>query len=125
VIVKLDDIGLALTQRSSGLLGKVGHGLLIGTPKLLALISVVGVAAMLWVGGHIELVGLDDLGWHAPYELVHDVEHAVHDALHGTLGSIAGWLVNTLLSAVFGLVVGAVILGVLHLVPRRKPAAAH
>jgi uncharacterized protein len=125
VIVKLDDIGLALTQRSSGLLGKVGHGLLIGTPKLLALISVVGVAAMLWVGGHIELVGLDELGWHAPYELVHDVEHAVHDALHGTLGSIAGWLVNTLLSAVFGLVVGAVILAVLHLVPRRKPAAAH
>jgi uncharacterized protein len=128
IIVKLDDIGLALTQRSDGLLGKVGHGLLVGTPKLLAVISVVGVAAMLWVGGHIELVGLDELGWHAPYELVHDIEHAVHDALHGTLGSIAGWLANTALSAVFGVVVGAVILGVLHAVPRRKQAeepAAH
>ncbi|MFC7493845.1 MULTISPECIES: DUF808 domain-containing protein [unclassified Nocardioides] len=120
IIVKLDDIGLALTQRSRGVVGKVGQGLLVGTPKLLSFISVVGVAAMLWVGGHIELAGLDELGWHAPYSLVHDIEHAVHDALHGTLGSIAGWLTNTVLSAVFGLLVGALIMGVLHLIPRRK-----
>ena len=38
------------------------------------MISVVGIAAMLWVGGHILLVGLDDLGWHAPYDLVHHLE---------------------------------------------------
>lgn len=125
VIVKLDDIGLALSQRSAGLPGRIGHALLVGTPRLLAVISVVGVAAMLWVGGHIELVGLDELGWHAPYALVHDIEHAVHDALHGTLGSIAGWLTNTLLSAVFGLIVGALILGVLHLVPRRRSTVGH
>jgi predicted DNA repair protein MutK len=126
IIVKLDDIGLLLTQRSSGFLGKVGHGLLVGTPKLLATISVVGIAAMLWVGGHIELVGLDDLGWHAPYDFVHHLEHEVHHAIGGTFGSIAGWLTNTLASAIFGLVVGALILGVLHLVPRRtKAAAAH
>ena len=122
VIVKLDDIGLALSQRSAGLAGRVGYGLLVGTPKLLAFISVVGVAAMLWVGGHIELVGLDELGWHAPYSLVHDIEHAVHDSLGGTLGSVGGWLTNTLLSAVFGLLLGAVLVGVLHLVPRRSAA---
>ena len=125
VIVKLDDIGLALSQRSQGLAGRLGHALLVGTPRLLAAISVVGVAAMLWVGGHIGLVGLDELGWHAPYGLVHDVEHAVHDALGGTLGSVAGWLTNTLLAAVFGLLVGALIVGVLHLVPRRRSAAGH
>jgi len=124
IIVKLDDIGLALTERSKGFAGKVGHGLLIGTPKLLATISVIGIAAMLWVGGHIELVGLDELGWHAPYDLVHHLEHEVHHAIGGTLGSIAGWLTNTLLSAVFGLIVGALVLGVLHVIPRRKKAAA-
>ncbi|GAA4696026.1 DUF808 domain-containing protein [Nocardioides conyzicola] len=123
IIVKLDDIGLALTERSTGFAGKIGHGLLVGTPKLLSTISVVGIAAMLWVGGHIEIVGLDDLGWHAPYDLVHHLEHEVHHAVGGTLGSIAGWLTNTLLSAVFGLVVGAVVLGVLHVIPRRKKAA--
>ena len=29
---------------------------------------------MLWVGGHILLVGADELGWHAPYDFVHDLE---------------------------------------------------
>lgn len=126
IIVKLDDIGLLLTQRSSRAGAAIGRGLLIGTPKLLATISVVGVAAMLWVGGHIELVGLDDLGWHAPYELVHHLEHEVEHAIGGTLGSVAGWLTNTLASAVFGLLVGAVILAVLHVMPKRRKAhAAH
>src|SRR3954454_6201389 len=120
IIVKLDDIGLLLTQRSSGLARKVGHGLLVGTPKLLTTLSVVGVAAMLWVGGHIELVGLDELGWHAPYDLVHHLEHAVHEAVGGTLGAIAGWLTNTFASAVFGLLVGGIVLAVMHVVPRRK-----
>ena len=29
---------------------------------------------MLWVGGHILLVGTDELGWHWPYSVVHDLE---------------------------------------------------
>lgn len=124
IIVKLDDIGLALTQRSTGFVGRLGHGLLVGTPKLLAVISVVGVAAMLWVGGHIELAGLDELGWHAPYDLVHDIEHHVHHALEDVAGGLAatvGWLTNTLLSAVFGLALGALLLAFHALLPRRSP----
>ena len=103
---------------------QIGHGLLVATPKLLATLSVVGVVAMLWVGGHIVLVGLDELGWHAPYDFVHHLEHEVHHAIGGTLGSVAGWLTNTLASAVFGLVVGGVLVGVMHLIPRRSKAAA-
>ncbi|WP_395693828.1 DUF808 domain-containing protein [Nocardioides sp.] len=102
VIVKLDDIGLSLAQRSSSLSQKVGRALVVGTPRLLSVISVVGVAAMLWVGGHIVLNGIDELGWHAPYDLVHDWEAAVH---HG----VPGWLVNTACSLVFGLALGAVL----------------
>lgn len=122
IIVKLDDIGLLLTQRSSGFGATIGRGLLVGTPKLLTAISVIGVAAMLWVGGHIELVGLDELGWHAPYDLVHDLEHAVHDAVHGTVGSVLAWLTNTFASAVFGLLVGALVMVVMHVIPRRSKA---
>jgi uncharacterized protein len=117
IIVKLDDIGLALAERSSRLAQRVGHVLLVGTPKLLAFLSVAGVAAMLWVGGHIVLNGLDELGLHAPYEWVHHLEELVH---HG----VQGWLVNTVASAIFGLLLGAVILGVLHLIPRRQKASA-
>jgi predicted DNA repair protein MutK len=116
LIVKMDDVGLLLSQRSSTVAQKVGVGLVRGMPRLLTVISVVGVAAMLWVGGHILLVGTDDLGWHLPYDLVHHVEEAVHDAA-GALGGALGWLVNTALSAVVGVLVGAVVVGVMHLLP--------
>ena len=119
IIVKLDDIGLLLTQRSAGFAAKIGHGLLVGTPKLLATISVVGIAAMLWVGGHIELVGLDELGWHAPYDFVHDLEHDVEHAVEGGFGSVLAWLTNTVFSAILGVVVGAILVAVLHFVPKR------
>ena len=92
-------------------------------PGLLKVISVVGIAAMLWVGGHILLVGADDLGWHAPYDLVHHAEEAVHDAT-GAVGGALGWLVNTAASAVVGLVVGAVVVAVLHVLPFRRSHGA-
>ena len=91
-------------------------------PGLLSVISTVGVAAMVWVGGHIILVGLDDLGWHWLYDVVHHWEEDVHHAL-GAVGAVAGWLVNTAASAVLGLAVGAVALAVMHLVPTRDKAA--
>jgi hypothetical protein len=116
LIVKMDDVGLALTQRSSAVAQKVGHGLVRAMPGLLATISVVGTVAMLWVGGHILLVGADDLGWHTPYEWVHHLEEDVHHAT-GALGAVLGWLVNTALSAVAGVVVGAVVVAVMHVLP--------
>ena len=116
MIVKMDDVGIALTQRASRLAQKVGHSLVRAMPGLLATISAVGTVAMLWVGGHILLVGLEDLGWHAPYDAVHHLEVAVHDAT-GALGAVLGWLVNTALSAVAGLLVGAVVVAVMHVLP--------
>ncbi|MDF2091215.1 DUF808 domain-containing protein [Knoellia sp. 3-2P3] len=122
LIVKMDDIGLHLAERDSGAAQAVGRFLVRGMPKLLAVLSTVGIVAMLWVGGHILLVGVDELGWHAPYELVHHLEEAVHGV--GGLGGFLAWLVNTLASALIGLVVGAVVVAVMHVVPRRKKAAA-
>ena len=124
-IVKMDDVGLHLTERTSKLAQRVGHAMVRAMPGLLSVISVVGTAAMLWVGGHIILVGVDDLGWHWPYDLVHhweeDVEHAV-----GGIGSAVAWLVNTFASLVIGVVWGFVVVGVMHVLPfRKKAAAAH
>ena len=92
-IVKMDDIGLTLTQRSSAFAQKVGRGLVAGMPKLLSALSVIGTVAMLWVGGHILLIGVDELGWHAPYGLVHHAEEAVHHVGGvggGQLGRLGG-----------------------------------
>jgi predicted DNA repair protein MutK len=125
LIVKMDDAGLALAQRGQGAVAGFGRGLVRAMPKVLTVLSVVGTAAMLWVGGHILLVGVDDLGWHGPYELVHHVEEAAHDAVSG-VGAVLGWLANTAASAVVGLVVGVVVLGVVMLVQRLRGApAAH
>ena len=123
LIVKMDDIGLRLTLRDSSGSQRIGHALVGAMPKLLAVISLVGILAMLWVGGHILLMSLDELGLHAPYGLVHDWEGAVHDALGGVIGSLLGWVVNTLASAVVGVVVGAVVVALMHLVPRKAPRA--
>jgi len=126
LIVKMDDVGLHLAGRESGAWQRVGRGLVKGMPKLLSVLSTVGIAAMLWVGGHILLVGVDELGWHAPYDLVHHLEEAVAEV--AGIGGFLAWVVNTLASALIGLVVGAVIVTVLHLIPRRdhdEAAATH
>ncbi|MEO3756670.1 DUF808 domain-containing protein [Mycobacterium sp. B14F4] len=125
-IVKMDDIGLTLTQRSSAFAQKVGRGLVRGMPKLLAALSLIGTVAMLWVGGHILLIGSDELGWHLPYGVVHHLEEAVHHAVPG-VGGVLAWLVNTAASAVIGLIVGAVVVTIVHLLPfgRRKRDAHH
>lgn len=114
IIVKMDDIGLHLAERSSKISQKVGRGLVLAMPIFLRVLSAVGIVAMMWVGGHILLVGLDDLGWHWPYEHVH---HWEKNAGGGALG----WAINTGSSAVIGAAVGAVVVGIMHLIPRKSP----
>jgi len=121
LIVKMDDAGLKLAGRGSGPVSALGRGLVRAMPIVLSVLSTVGIAAMLWVGGHILLVGLDDLGFAPPYALVHDLEVLVHDAT-GPLGGFLGWLTNTIGSAIAGLVVGALIVAVMHLIPKRRAA---
>jgi len=121
LIVKMDDIGLSLAQRDSETSQRVGRGLVSGMPKLLTALSVIGTAAMLWVGGHILLVGTEELGWHWPYDLVHDAEKQVHDT--GSFSGVLEWLVNTGISAVVGLAVGALVVTVVAQLPKRTPTA--
>lgn len=118
LIVKMDDIGLHLVERGRGALPAIGRSLVVGMPRVLTGLSVVGTAAMVWVGGHILVVGTDELGWHWPHEQVHHLEEAVHGA--GALGGVAGWLVNTLVSAAVGLAVGLIVVRVVAVVARRR-----
>jgi hypothetical protein len=122
LIVKMDDIGLYLAERDNPLSQRVGRALVKGMPILLRALSTIGIVAMLWVGGHILLVGMDELGWHWLYDVVHHAEEAVAEAVPA-LGGLLAWLTNTAASALLGLVVGAVVVGVMHLVPRRRTAA--
>ncbi|WP_370327428.1 DUF808 domain-containing protein [Euzebya sp.] len=105
LIVKMDDVGVRLASSGEGASARLGRSLVTAMPRVLTALSIIGTAAMLWVGGHIELIGLDELGFHAPYDLVHGWEEAIREAVDGA-GGILAWIVNTIASAILGLIVG-------------------
>ena len=113
LIVKMDDIGLHLAKRRAAATRALGRGLVRGMPVLMETLSIVGTAAMIWVGGGILVHGLEMLGAHEPAGTIH---HAAEAAAHasGALGGFTGWLVTAAASGVFGLVIGGVIALALH-----------
>jgi predicted DNA repair protein MutK len=104
LIVKMDDVGLHLSERADAGSRAIGRGLVHAMPKLLSALSIIGVAAMLWVGGQIVAHGL---GMH-PAEWF-----GLHE------GALA-WLVDAGLSGLFGLALGGVIVVVHHWWAHRK-----
>lgn len=111
IIVKMDDVGLKMAAKPST--KGFGEGLVKAMPIVLKVLSTVGIAAMLWVGGHILLVGMHELGFHPIYDFVHGLEVAVG-------GGFVGWLVNTFFSAILGLIIGAIVVAIMHVLPFGK-----
>ncbi|CAM4065082.1 DUF808 domain-containing protein [Helcobacillus massiliensis] len=118
LLVKLDDIGLAMMTKDSAGAAKFGEALVRAMPVVLRIIEYVGMLAMLWVGGHIILVGLDKLGWHAPENLVHALQGPVA-GLAG-IGGFLSWLVETVCSLILGIIWGSVVVGVVALIQRLR-----
>ena len=120
ILVKMDDLGLRLAERD-GAVANFGRSLVAVMPKVFTVIGVVGTVAMLWVGGHIVIASLSDLGFDP---LHHFVEQAVH--LVEAWGGAARWTMETLLSGLFGLLWGSLIayawLGISKLVPKKAHA---
>ncbi len=110
LIVKMDDVGLAMTQRDDEASKKTGAALVAAMPVLLKWLTIIGTAAMLWVGGHIILAGThgSPINWDGIYGPVHDFEEWLHD-IGGGIGGLLGWLGNTTASAILGFIIGAII----------------
>ncbi len=115
IIVKMDDVGLHLARKTSAIAQAVGRFLLAAMPKLLITLSLVGTIAMLWVGGGIVLHGLEELGAHAPADMLHWIQHSV-EAATGMIGGALGWLSGAVISGLFGLAIGSLIVFLLHYV---------
>jgi predicted DNA repair protein MutK len=118
LIVKADDVGLALARNpSASALGSVtrafGRGLVRGMPYFLKVLSVVGTAAMIWVGGGIVLHGLEAYG---PAAIGHAVEGAADAVAHAipAASGVLHWAVVAAISGILGLVIGAVLLPVVE-----------
>jgi predicted DNA repair protein MutK len=112
LIVKADDVGVALAKNEGGSIfggssRAIGRTLVLGMPGFLMLLGVIGTAAMIWVGGTIIVHGFEVYG-------VHSVGHAIDsiaDATAHTLPFAAGamkWTVATLMLGPIGLLIGAV-----------------
>jgi len=121
LIVKMDDVGLHLSLRRDAASRTVGHALLWLMPRLLSFLSLVGTAAMLWVGGGIFSHGLAEFGAGVVPHTIEEVAHAAGDAVAWASGTVA-WLVEALGSAAVGLVVGGIVVAAMHMVPRKKAA---
>jgi hypothetical protein len=126
LIVKMDDVGLHLAKGRVAPLRALGRGLVVGMPVLMKALSIIGTAAMAWVGGGIIVHGLEAFHLEALPHAVHDAAAAAGHALP-SLHAIVEWLVAAFLSGLVGLAVGAAVVAVVSLWHRLrgKKAAAH
>ena len=111
LLVKADDFGARLARGAldpkdnrPGPVDNVGRTIVRVMPHIFSVIGVVGTVAMLWVGGHLVIANLAEVGVPVFHHILEAAEHAV-----ASVGGFVTWLVETLLSGVFGVILGAVI----------------
>ncbi|MEZ5650112.1 MAG: DUF808 domain-containing protein [Burkholderiaceae bacterium] len=113
-IVKVDDLGLYLSRKGSGLLRALGRFLLWLAPALMKFLSVAGTIAMFLVGGGILVHGIPGAeAW---------LHHSLESVIHG-LGDGFSWLAGALpmvANGLLGLVAGAVVLTMIGAVSRLR-----
>jgi predicted DNA repair protein MutK len=123
LIVKMDDIGLHLSRRKTAAVRGLGRGLVKAMPITMEALTIIGTAAMLWVGGGIVVHGLEHFHLTPIPHWVEGLSQWAGGA--PVVGVVTGWLGMVVGSAVVGLIVGGAIAGVMHLWHHRKGAAAH
>lgn len=102
-IVKLDDVGLYLAQKSRAVQKRLGLAILWAAPLLMKFLSIAGTAAMFLVGGGIITHGIP---W-----LHHTIEHATHTLKgSGALGALLAPVSGPVLNGLCGLVAGTIVL---------------
>jgi hypothetical protein len=109
LIVKADDIGVALASRREQVARAIGYALVRGMPVFLKGLAILGTAAMIWVGGGIVVHGLEEYGLPG---LGHAIHHAAASVAHAVPvgGAALEWLVTAAGSGLVGLVIGAALI---------------
>jgi len=107
IIVKLDDVGYWLSDKTSALAKMTGKALLVVAPWLMKSLSVIGTLAMFLVGGGIVVHGI------AP--LHHAIEHFAQ-----AQGAVIAATLPTLLNLVIGLIIGLIVVAIVKLVEKMR-----
>jgi uncharacterized protein len=114
LIVKMDDIGLHLAENTTTSVSRaLGRSLVRAMPILLAFLSIIGTAAMIWVGGGIILHGIGEFGFHAVPDGVHHIAERAGHAVP-IAGAFVAWLVSAFGSGVVGVIIGAAVVSAHH-----------
>ena len=119
LIVKMDDLGLRMAQGGSALGTAVGTRLVRAMPFVLSGLSIIGIAAMIWVGGGIVLHGLHEFHLTPLPEWIDHFAKSAGLAVPFAQASVE-WIAHATGSGVFGLALGSVIVGAHHLWAHRK-----
>ncbi len=107
LLVKIDDIGLKMAKDDSKKVRHTGARIVRSMPAVFRTISIIGTLAMLWVGGHLVVVNVAEVGFHPPADMLHAVAHFLEPA-----GPVITWIGDTFVSMIAGLLVGLVVVGV-------------
>ena len=116
IIVKADDVGLALAQVGATERCRrrtVGRGLVRSMPFFLRILGIVGTAAMIWVGGGILVHGIEGYGMTAIGHAIHAAAEAAAHALPPVAGAVE-WIVGAAGAGAFGLLIGGVLIPVME-----------
>jgi uncharacterized protein len=105
LIVKADDLGVHLAKSRAGALRAFGRRLVSGMPPFLKTLSIIGMLAMLWVGGGIILHSLAEIGWKTPEYSLLAFAASVGQAVGVASGFIA-WFIHASGGAIVGVVLG-------------------
>ncbi|TPE15734.1 DUF808 domain-containing protein [Pantoea vagans] len=104
-IVKIDDLGFWLREKSSRVAQGIGSVLLAAAPWLMKILSVVGTIAMFLVGGGIVVHGITPL----------------HHLIEVVSAGFSGWIATLLSNGanlVLGFIIGSIVLLVVNLIAR-------
>ncbi|WP_223424803.1 DUF808 domain-containing protein [Tateyamaria pelophila] len=110
IIVKADDAGLAMAAHGRlGLTRALGRGIVKVMPGFMQLLTIVGTAAMLWVGGSIIVHGLEQIGFGWPAHVIHDIAAVIGHAVPSATGTVE-WITKAAIDGVLGLALGFVLI---------------
>lgn len=113
LIVKADDVGLYMAKNGNlGLTRHIGRGIVIGMPYFLKALTIVGTAAMLWVGGSIIIHGMEVMGFDTLGHLIHDYAVAVAALVPEAYRAATEWIATAAMDGVFGLALGLILIPV-------------
>ena len=112
LIVKGDDVGVWLARNGRSAISRgLGRGLVIGMPYFMQALSIIGTAAMTWVGGSIIAHGLYEFGISGPEHVIEAAAHWAESAFPA-IAAVAGWFATALVDFVIGLALGALLIPV-------------